>query len=136
MKLSVLFATILAFALAATVPAWAASKHGSVGVSSSEMQSKVMTGWSAKHTLMGKDVYNERNEKIGSVDDLILSRDMKASYAVIGVGGFLNMGTHDVAVPMHQLKVEKDKIFFRGATKDALKAMPEFRYHEGDKDHK
>ncbi|UFS70983.1 PRC-barrel domain-containing protein [Geomonas sp. RF6] len=139
MRLRVMLATIFALALASTVPAWAESKGGSskAGVSSSEMQSSVMKGWSAKEMIMGKDVYNERNEKIGAVEDLILSKDMKASYAIIGVGGFLNMGARKVAVPMHQLKImEKDKIMFNGATKDALKQMPEFRYHEGGKEHK
>ena len=52
------------------------------------------------------------------------------SYAIIGAGGFLGMGKHDVAIPVGQFKEDKDKgrIVLAGATKDALKAMPKFEY--------
>jgi hypothetical protein len=46
------------------------------------------------------------------------------SYAIIGVGGFLGMGKHDVAIPVSHLKADGDRIIFPGATKNALKAMP------------
>ena len=86
-------------------------------------------GWSAKKNIMDKAVYNDNNEKIGNVDDVIFSRNKSAaSFAVIGVGGFLGVGTHDVAVPLSQIKHEGDKLILPGATKDALKAMPEFKY--------
>ena len=42
--------------------------------------------------LMGLDVYNEANEKLGDVNELILDRDGKVSAVVIGVGGFLGYG--------------------------------------------
>src|SRR6266576_1704187 len=85
--------------------------------------------WSAKKNIMDKTVYNDDNEKIGNVDDVIFSRNKSAaSFAVIGVGGFLGVGTHDVAVPLSQIKHEGDKLILPGATKDALKAMPEFKY--------
>jgi hypothetical protein len=50
------------------------------------------------------------------------------SYAIIGAGGFLGMGKHDVAVPVGQFKEDKGRIVLAGATKDALKAMPKFVY--------
>ena len=52
------------------------------------------------------------------------------SYAIVGAGGFLGMGKHDVAVPVGQFKEDKGRIVLAGATKDALKAMPKFEYAE------
>ncbi len=91
-------------------------------------------GWSVKKNIMGKAVYNDNNDKIGEVDDLIFSRNGSAAFAIIGVGGFLGVGTHDVAVPVSELKHENDKLVLHNATKDALKAMPEFQYARSDRD--
>ena len=100
-----------------------------VGVTVEELK-VVALGWSAKKKILGKAVYNDKNEKIGSVDDLIITPDKSVSYAIIGAGGFLGMGKHDVAIPVGQFKEDKDKgrIVLAGATKDALKAMPKFEY--------
>lgn len=54
--------------------------------------------------LMGLDVYNQANEKLGDVNELILDKDGKVSAVVIGIGGFLGMGEHDIAVTMDNLK--------------------------------
>lgn len=54
--------------------------------------------------LMGLDVYNEANEKLGDINELILDKDGKINAVVIGVGGFLGMGEHDIAVSMDKLK--------------------------------
>lgn len=54
--------------------------------------------------LMGLDVYNEANEKLGDVNELILDKDGKINAVVIGVGGFLGMGEHDIAVSMDKLR--------------------------------
>ena len=60
--------------------------------------------------LMGLDVYNEANEKLGDVNELILDRDGKVSAVVIGVGGFLGMGEHDIAVTMDKLKFIEEPV--------------------------
>jgi hypothetical protein len=98
-----------------------------LGVTKEEVK-VVAHGWSAKKKILGKSVYNEQNQKIGSVDDLIITPDRSVSYAIIGVGGFLGIGKHDVAIPANQLKEENGKLVLPGATKDALKAMPKFEY--------
>jgi sporulation protein YlmC with PRC-barrel domain len=98
-----------------------------LGVSVEELKA-VAIGWSAKKKILGKAVYNDKNEKIGTVDDLIITPDKSVSYAIIGAGGFLGMGKHDVAIPVGQFKEDKGKIVLAGATKDALKAMPKFEY--------
>jgi len=97
-----------------------------VGVTKDQMKTISTRGWSVKDKIMGKSVYNENKEKIGTIDDLIVTSDKSLSYAIIGVGGFLGMGKHDVAIPMSQLKAEQDGFVLPGATKDALKAMPEY----------
>jgi sporulation protein YlmC with PRC-barrel domain len=54
--------------------------------------------------LVGVDVYNEANEKIGDINEIILDKSGKASNVILGVGGFLGMGEHYVAVAYDKLK--------------------------------
>ncbi len=81
--------------------------------------------------VVGSDVVNEKKETIGKVDDLLISRDQHL-YAVISVGGFLGMGAKLVAVPYSELAPTNDNTGFvlAGATKDSLKALPEYKYAE------
>ena len=60
--------------------------------------------------LMGLDVYNEANEKLGDVNELILDKDGKVNAVVIGVGGFLGLGEHDIAVSMDKLKFVEEPV--------------------------
>ena len=85
-------------------------------------------GWSATKQIIGKDVYNDKNEKVGVVEDLIIAPDKAVSYAIIGAGGFLGMGKHDVAIRVNHFKIVEGKITLPGATKDVLEAMPAFEY--------
>jgi len=79
--------------------------------------------------IVGASVYNDQNQSIGSIDDVLMSdSDHKAATAVISVGGFLGMGAKLVSVPFDQLKVGNDKIVMPGATKASLEGMPEYRY--------
>jgi sporulation protein YlmC with PRC-barrel domain len=105
----------------------AAASKTTLSVSQQEINI-AQKGWSAKKDIIGKAVYNDNNENIGDVNDVIFSRNNSASFVVIGVGGFLGMGEHDVAVPLSRIKHENDKLILAGATKETLKKMPEFRY--------
>lgn len=80
--------------------------------------------------LEGKPVYNDKNERIGSIDDVILGPDKRAIFAVLQVGGFLGVGGRLVAVPFDSLDFSgrDGKIILPGATKDELKRLPEFNY--------
>lgn len=85
--------------------------------------------------LIGSTVYNDRDEKIGSVDDVILGKSNTADKVILSVGGFLGMGTRLVSVPYTQLQLgdtkhasSDNKVVMSGATKDSLKALPEFHY--------
>lgn len=115
------------FLSAGSASAAAIAGSSTLGVTTEEVKVVAM-GWSAKKKILGKAVYNDKNEKIGVVDDLIVAPDRSLSYAIVGVGGFIGMGKHDVAIPVSQFKAEKDKIVLAGATKDALKALPKFEY--------
>nr|WP_312988332.1 PRC-barrel domain-containing protein [Comamonas koreensis] len=98
-----------------------------LGVEQTEIQA-VATGWSLKKSVLGKSVYNEEGKSVGKIDDVIVAPDKAVSYAIIGAGGFLGVGKHDVAIPVGQFRVQNDKITLPGATKDALKALPKFEY--------
>jgi len=100
-----------------------------LGVTVTELQA-VVKGWSVKRTVLGQPVYNDKNEKVGSVDDIIITPDKAVSYAIVGTGGFLGLAKHDVAIPVSQFKLVDKKLVLPGATKEALKAIPEFQYAE------
>jgi sporulation protein YlmC with PRC-barrel domain len=88
----------------------------------------VAVGWSVKKQILGKTVYNENKQKVGRIDDLIVAPDSAVSFAIIGAGGFVGVGRHDVAIPVQQIKIQDDKFVLPGATKEAIKALPKFEY--------
>ena len=112
---------------AGAADAVAQTAGSTVSVSTTELR-EVALGWSAKKQILGKSVYNNVGEKVGDINDLIVTPDKAVSYAIVGVGGFLGVGEHEIAVPVGQLKQLEGKIVLPGATKDALKAAPKFEY--------
>jgi len=86
------------------------------------------SGKSFKDKLQGKSVYNENDDKIGSINDVILSNDDKATHLIVGVGGFVGVGEHDVAIPFDKITESGDKLTLQGYTKDQLKDMPAYEY--------
>ena len=119
--------------------------------------------------LVGLTVYNDSNESLGSINDLLTDKSGDIKAVVIGVGGFLGVGEHLVAVPLDKVKFVDEPIAYTAAagapapgarpssttttgaattapaaaakknpwypdhavfsaTKDQLKAMPEFKY--------
>ena len=105
--------------------------------------------WQASK-LIRLNVYNGKNEKIGDIKELMLDKTGKVAEVVIGVGGFLGAGEHDVAVKFDQLKWSNDSsttgsgqssdsknqhptypdhaVFDK--SKDELKSMPNFTYNK------
>src|SRR4026209_653946 len=98
-----------------------------LGVTVAELQ-EVVKGWSVKRTILGQPVYNDNNERVGTVDDLIVTPEKAISYAIVNAGGFLGLAKHNVAIPVSQFKLVDNKLVLPGATKEALKASPEFQY--------
>lgn len=119
--------------------------------------------------IVGLGVYNNNNESVGSINDLLTDKNGKVVAVIIGVGGFLGVGEHLVAVPFEKVKFSTEPVVYTGvssgagtakppgastttgaagtstapaakpnpwypdhavfnATKDELKAMPEFKY--------
>src|ERR1700704_111419 len=116
--------------------------------------------------LVGLNVYNDNNESLGSINDLLTDKSGNIKAVIIGVGGFLGVGEHLVAIPFEKVKFVNEPVAYTGAansagsrpasstttgaapatataskpnpwypdhaqisaTKDELKAMPEFKY--------
>lgn len=98
-----------------------------LGGTATEVQA-IATGWSLKDSVLGKTVKNDADESVGKVEDVILAPDGTVSFAILSVGGFLGMGSHDVAIPVKNFRVADGNITLPGATKDALKELPKFEY--------
>jgi sporulation protein YlmC with PRC-barrel domain len=85
--------------------------------------------------VIGSSVYNDRDEKVGSVDDLLIGKSGRMS-AVLSVGGFLGMGSKYVEVPYSDLtfgNTQKDgdnRVVLKGATKESLKSQPDYEYYK------
>jgi sporulation protein YlmC with PRC-barrel domain len=83
--------------------------------------------------VVGLDIYNDQNNDIGKIQDIVFDNSKKTTGFILSVGGFLGMGTHYVAVDPDSVKVTFDasnKVWraTMNATKDQLKAAPEFKY--------
>ena len=76
----------------------------------------------------GSSVYNRNKDVIGTIDDLIVGPADPAPYLILSVGGFLGMGTHLVAVPFSSVQIVDKQMRLPDATKESLKALPEFKY--------
>jgi sporulation protein YlmC with PRC-barrel domain len=79
--------------------------------------------------LTGKNVHNDKDEKIGTLDDFIITKD-RSLIAILQVGGFLGLGGRLIAIPYESLNIGDDgrKIVLAGASKEALGKLPEFTY--------
>jgi hypothetical protein len=80
--------------------------------------------------LTGRDVVNDGDQEIGSIDDFIIAGREHAPFTVLEVGGFLGVGGHLVAVPFASLALEDGgrRIKLPGASKKALEKLPVFHY--------
>ncbi len=105
------------------------------GYNTPSARNPVMTDNGGMRTskIVGSSVYNDRNEKVGSIDDLVIGSD-KTLNAVVSVGGFLGMGTKMVEVPFDKLQFGNTKgssdnrVVMPGVTKESLTSMPDYHY--------
>lgn len=100
-----------AFAQTATSPASPTPSASS----SMSVQQNLKGNWRASK-LVGLDVYNESNEKLGDISEILVDSTGKINAVVIGVGGFLGVGQHDIAVSFDKLKWSNEPI--RSASSD------------------
>lgn len=80
------------------------SSSPSMSPSASSTMTRPASGEWRTSKLIGVNVYNDSNEKLGSISELITDKQGKINKVVIGVGGFLGVGQHDIAVNFDQLK--------------------------------
>jgi len=113
-----LITTALACGPALAQTAQPADRNAPAATTSNNANKMMLKGnWRASK-LMGLDVYNENNEKLGDVNEIILDKSGKVTAVVIGVGGFLGMGEHDIAVSMDKLKFVEEPVRSSASTKD------------------
>jgi sporulation protein YlmC with PRC-barrel domain len=109
-----------------TRTAAAAPAAGVIPLGVTRIESDLVTPGYRASKLIGQGVYNESNQKIGKIDDLVIAPDGTLSVAVVDVGGFVGIGKHRVAIPVKQFKEVHPKVVLPGATKEALKNLPDF----------
>ena len=83
----------------------------------------------AASALIGTKVRNANKESIGKIDEIYLDKDAKVTVVVISVGGFLGVGSKDVAVKWSDLTIAQDDtsvVLTTSLTKDALMALPDY----------
>jgi sporulation protein YlmC with PRC-barrel domain len=158
---------LLATAASAQTPTTTTDRANMAPAAASD--SSFQGDWRASK-VVGLSVYNENNESVGSINDLLTDKNGNIKAVVIGVGGFLGVGEHLVAIPFEKIKFVNEPVAYTGvagapnapgsrpasssttgaattnaapaskpnpwypdhavfnATKDELKAMPEFKY--------
>ena len=172
---SALLASV-AFAQSPSTPSDTTKNSPTTTMSDTSTPSSFQGNWRASK-LVGLSVYNEKNESVGSINDMLTDKNGKIVAVVIGVGGFLGVGEHLVAIPWDKIKFVDQPVAYSGAaapktatntapggtvpadrtttgaantapaataskpnpwypdhavfnaTKDELKAMPEFKYN-------
>lgn len=66
--------------------------------------------------VVGLNVYNDNNESLGSINDLLMDKSGNIKAVVLGVGGFLGVGEHLVAVPLDKIKFVNEPVAHTGAS--------------------
>jgi sporulation protein YlmC with PRC-barrel domain len=121
----------LAIALASGIVLAAGPARPQAGVTLIKVDLSVVGQGYRMSKVIGSSVINDKNEKIGTLDDVIADKDKKQlNFAVLQVGGFLGLGSRLVAVPYDSLVIDdkERKVTLPGATKDELKKLSEFNY--------
>ena len=111
---SVLLASI-AFAQTPTATSDSANmKPAAASATSSSFQGD----WRASK-MAGLSVYNDKNESVGSINDLLTDKSGNIKAVIIGVGGFLGVGEHLVAVPFDKVKFVTEPVAYTSASGSA-----------------
>lgn len=76
-------------------------------------ESSVNGDWRASK-IVGLKVYNDNNESLGSINDLLMDKGGSIKAVVLGVGGFLGVGQHLVAVPLDKVKFVNEPVVYTG----------------------
>ena len=119
----------IAIALGALTPLAASSQvAGTAAIPTSQGDLKVIALGYRASKLIRSNVYNEDGKKIGVINDIIITQGRAVSYVIVDVGGFLGIGTKQVAVPASDFKIINEKAVLPGVTAAQLKQLPTFNY--------
>jgi len=79
-------------------------------------------------SIIGDKVYNEKNERMGKIEDIMIEITTgKIEYVVIEFGGFLTIGEKYFAIPFNLLKVSPEKkAFIFNQSREILEKAPGF----------
>src|SRR5437868_10758014 len=106
-------AALLATAAFAQSPT-ATSDRANMAPAAASTSSSFQGNWRASK-VVGLSVYNDNNESLGSINDLLTDKSGNIKAVVIGVGGFLGVGEHLVAVPWDKIKFVDQPVAYAGA---------------------
>lgn len=84
---------------------------------------------SAPNDYVNRVIHNARGEPLGTVRDVLMGPDGKATAAVISVGRYLGIGDKVVAVPFSALRTEQregDRRIVIDIVREALQSAPQF----------
>lgn len=118
-----------------TMSPGSSSGSGTMGSGSSTTGSSTMgesrMGQAQAQELIGADVKNAQNETIGEIESVHLDQSGTVSNVIVSVGGFLGLGSRDVALSWNDLQVaEGGQSVTTTMTKDQLKSLPEYQYSD------
>lgn len=176
MTAGIVGSALLATAAFAQSPSTSTTAPAAAPATASDSTSSSFNGNWRTSKVVGLNVYNEANESLGSINDLLTDKEGNIKAVVIGVGGFLGVGERLIAVPYDRIKFSNEPVkmnsassgsagtgsstssgmttgaatggaaggaataapkpnpwypdhaVLSGASKDQLKAMPEFKY--------
>mgnify|MGYP006202392815 FL=1 len=118
--------SICSLSLAATAMAADPKADKDLGATAAESE-LINLGWRVSK-LKGADVYNDAKEKVGDIDDFIVTKDGHLVFTIVNIGGFLGYGEYKVAVPADRFSQIVPKAILPGATKERLRQLPRFDY--------
>src|SRR5882757_3993422 len=81
----------------------------------SSSPSSFQGNWRASK-MVGLSVYNDKNESVGSINDFLTDKNGKITAVIIGVGGFLGVGEHLVAIPFEKVKFSTEPVVYAGTS--------------------
>jgi sporulation protein YlmC with PRC-barrel domain len=105
---------MLAGAAFAQTPAATTTDRAGMAPAATSDMSSLQGNWRASK-LAGLNVYNDNNESVGSINDLLTDKSGNIKAVVIGVGGLLGVGEHLVAVPFDKVKFVTEPVAYKGA---------------------
>ena len=105
---------LLATIASAQTPTPTIDRDNSGAAASATISSSSLQGNWRTSKLVGLRVYNDSNESLGSINDLLMDKSGNIKAAVLGVGGFLGVGEHLVAVPLDKIKFVNDPVAYTG----------------------